>query len=65
MKYQHLPCFCPSMVARSPNKGFDSFSVFIVSFQLKNHNCQYRNWVDCRCRDTEMILYSINTAGYN
>ena len=29
MKDQHLPGFCPSMGVRSPNKGFDSFSVFI------------------------------------
>ena len=66
----HWPGFCPSMGVRSRNKGFDSFTVFIVLVCVivlakKNHNCQCQNRVDCRCNDIEMILYSINTAGYN
>ena len=30
MQDQHLQGFCPPMGGRSPNKDFDSFSVFIV-----------------------------------
>ena len=66
MQDQHLPSFCPSMGVRSPNKGFDSSSVSIVLvYSQTNSNRQCQNRVDCRCRDTEMILYSINTVGYS